>query len=84
MKGTIIKALAGFYYVACDHVIYTCKARGKFRKTKQKPLVGDHVEFSVDDNEEGYIMKLLPPAVGTSIKPLPYPEKTSFFIASSW
>ncbi len=60
MKGTIIKALAGFYYVACDHVIYTCKARGKFRKTKQKPLVGDHVEFSVDDNEEGYIMKLLP------------------------
>jgi ribosome biogenesis GTPase len=60
MKGTIIKALAGFYYVASDNVVYTCKARGKFRKTKQKPLVGDRVEFSIDENEEGYIMKIEP------------------------
>lgn len=59
MKGRIIKALAGFYYVADGDQVYTCKARGKFRKTRQKPLVGDEVEFELS-GEEGYIVKLLP------------------------
>lgn len=60
MEGRIIKALAGFYYVISNEVVYTCKARGKFRKTRQKPLVGDQVEFDIDENNEGYIQKLLP------------------------
>lgn len=60
MEGKIIKALAGFYYVNSGDQVYTCKARGKFRKTKQKPLVGDLVEFDIDENQEGYILKLLP------------------------
>lgn len=59
MKGRIIKSLSGFYYVAAGDQVYTCKARGKFRKTRQKPLVGDQVEFELS-GDEGYILKLLP------------------------
>lgn len=48
-KGIIIKALSGFYYVEFDNKIYTCKAKGTFRKQNIKPLVGDNVIFDVDD-----------------------------------
>ena len=56
--GQIIKALSGFYYVESNHRIYQCKARGKFRKNEQKPLVGDFVDFSIENEKEGYIYKL--------------------------
>ena len=59
-KGQIIKALAGFYYVQSQGQIYQCKARGKFRKDALKPLVGDYCEFSIENEVEGYILKLLP------------------------
>ncbi len=59
-NGMIIKALSGFYYVEADGVIYQCRARGKFRKDDQKPLVGDKCEFSIENETEGYIRKLLP------------------------
>ena len=46
MRGRIQRALSGFYYVKCaDGQLYTCKARGKFRKEGVSPLVGDDVEF---------------------------------------
>lgn len=59
-QGRIIKALSGFYYVEDDDRIIQCKARGKFRKDEIKPLVGDFVEYTVDGNNDGYVMKLLP------------------------
>lgn len=52
IKGLIIKAVGGFYYVESDNNIYECKARGSFRKQKLSPCVGDNVEISVPD--EGY------------------------------
>ena len=55
MQGRIIKALAGFYYVEHDGVIYQTRARGNFRKKGQTPYVGDFVEFSAEENSEGYI-----------------------------
>ena len=58
LNGQIIKALSGFYYVKSDNQIYQCKARGKFRNDMKKPLVGDYVEFSVENINEGYILKL--------------------------
>lgn len=58
-KGQIIKALSGFYYVESENQIFQCKARGKFRKNDQKPLVGDYCEFSIENGNEGYILKLL-------------------------
>lgn len=62
MQGKIIKGIAGFYYVYAEHFVYECKAKGIFRNQKIKPLVGDDVEFSVLDQEEGTgnIDKLLP------------------------
>lgn len=59
-EGRIIKALSGFYYVEDNHQIIQCRARGKFRKDDLKPLVGDFVEYEVEGNNDGYIMKLLP------------------------
>ena len=47
MKGIIIKAISGFYYVEAGNQLYECKARGIFRKDKISPLVGDRVEISV-------------------------------------
>lgn len=59
-KGRIIKALSGFYYVESDEKIYQCRARGKFRKNNQKPLVGDFCEFSIENEIEGYIHTIKP------------------------
>lgn len=58
-KGQIVKALSGFYYVESQNKIFQCKACGKFRKNDQKPLVGDYCEFSIENGNEGYILKLL-------------------------
>lgn len=58
MQGRIIKALAGFYYVECDGQVYQTRARGNFRKKGQTPYVGDFVDFSAEDNSEGYILKI--------------------------
>lgn len=51
MKGLIIKALSGFYYVETEQGIVECKARGKFRNVKQTPLVGDRVDITIDGDK---------------------------------
>ena len=58
LKGRIVKALSGFYYVEADNEVYQCKARGKFRKKDLKPLVGDDCEFSKEEGSDGYILSL--------------------------
>lgn len=55
MKGIIIKALSGFYYVDNGEKIYECKARGNFRKSGISPLVGDKVEIEVIDEKHGVV-----------------------------
>lgn len=59
-KGKIIKALSGFYYVVSENKIYECKARGKFRKQSFKPLVGDEVDFQIENGDKGYILSVFP------------------------
>lgn len=61
-EGRIVKVLAGFYYVNADHQVYRCRARGRFRKDDQKPVVGDYVEFDADNRDTGYLMKIKPRA----------------------
>lgn len=71
MKGKIIRGIAGFYYVHTgENGIYTCKAKGVFRKLQVKPLVGDDVEMSVLDEmtKEGNVDKILPRS-NTLIRP---------------
>lgn len=53
MQGTIIKGIAGFYYVKVEDEVYECKARGKFRNEGITPLIGDAVAIEVDyDNQD--------------------------------
>lgn len=58
MQGTIIKSLAGFYYVESNGQVYQTRARGNFRKKGQTPYVGDTVDFSAEEQSEGYILHI--------------------------
>ncbi len=51
VQGTIIKGIAGFYYVEVEQSIYECKARGKFRKDSIVPLIGDNVLITLLEEE---------------------------------
>ena len=53
--GIIQQSLSGFYDVIADEKIYRTRARGNFRQRKVKPVVGDHVEFSAENQQEGYL-----------------------------
>lgn len=55
-EGKIMKALSGFYYVKVNDQTFQCRGRGVFRKNKVTPLVGDDVEFQVENKIEGYIL----------------------------
>lgn len=59
-EGTIVKGYSGFYYVACEGVLYECSLRGKNRKKKMKFLPGDKVLFSVAGAKNGAIETVLP------------------------
>lgn len=62
MRGTIVKALSGFYYVDVgrDREPVACRGRGKLRHNKITPLVGDHVEITVTDEGTGMVDEVLP------------------------
>ena len=60
MEGIIFKALSGFYYVDCGGGTVTCRARGKFRHEKVKPLVGDRVEVTAQADGSGTVDAVLP------------------------
>lgn len=57
MQGIIIKNISNDYVVKAEDKLYTCKARGKFRKERTIPLVGDNCIF---DDQKKYIIELLP------------------------
>ncbi len=56
--GRTLKGIAGFYYVKTDSGIITCKARGKFRKDKITPLVGDKVVVMYENMDDGVITEI--------------------------
>ena len=58
--GSILKSLAGFYYVedSVTREIITCRGRGLFRKDGFVLLVGDHVKFDLADDGSGYITQV--------------------------
>ena len=88
-QGLIIKATGGFYYVDCGGRVYSCRARGLFRKTGLTPYVGDLAQVEPIDEENGYITAILPrknslirppmanidqlAIVVSSVRPLPNP-----------
>ena len=62
MTSRIIQGIGSFYTVESGGQRYVCKARGRFRKQRISPLVGDFVEFQPADSEdgEGIIEEILP------------------------
>lgn len=61
--GKIIKGIAGFYYVHVEQEgVYECRAKGIFRKSGEKPLVGDNVRIEIlsRDEMEGNLVEILP------------------------
>ena len=60
VEGTIVKALSGFYYVAAEDGLVTCRARGKFRLDGTSPLVGDRVVVETDTSGSGSVREILP------------------------
>lgn len=61
-NGVIIKGLGGLYTVVYRGKMFTCPARGIFRKDSTKPMIGDLVELSETDEKEGtaVIDRILP------------------------
>ena len=61
-RGIIICSSSNVYQVAENEKIYKCLARGKFKKEKINPLVGDEVEFTITNSEkrEGVIEQIFP------------------------
>ena len=55
MEGLIIKNISNDYVINSNNKSYICKPRGKFRKDKITPLVGDYVTFDDDNN---YILNI--------------------------
>ncbi len=55
MRGQIVKIISNNYTVSANNTTYVCKARGKFRKEKKIPLVGDYVLF---DDKNNYILEI--------------------------
>ena len=61
IEGTIIKGIAGFYFVKSGESVYRCKARGIFKERGIKPAVGDRALVEIiEDNDDSLITEILP------------------------
>lgn len=62
LTGTIIKGIGGFYYVKTHAGLIECRARGRFRKDGEKPMIGDmaQIKLTAEDDTKGYVEEILP------------------------
>lgn len=61
IEGIILKGIGGFYYVDTAEGLIECKARGRFRKTVGKPIVGDRVTLEIQPEDgTGYLLDIAP------------------------
>lgn len=60
-RGVIFKALSGFYYVEPEAGggLVECRGRGLLRKLGINPLVGDRVEYTVNEAGGGTVQNVL-------------------------
>lgn len=60
-EGIILKGIGGFYYVDTAEGLIECKARGRFRKTVGKPIIGDRVALEIQPEDgTGYLTEIYP------------------------
>lgn len=60
LSGLVLRCVSGFYYVAVEEAVYTCRARGSFRRQGLTPMAGDRVEISVRSDGEGTVEAVCP------------------------
>ena len=70
MEGRIVQGLGGLYTVRdAEGAEYVLRAKGKFRRMKLTPLVGDHVTFTPGAGDEhGWVEEILP-RISVSMRP---------------
>lgn len=63
-EGVIVKGVGGLYYARGeDGQTHVLRARGRFRRERVTPMVGDRVRFSPGQGEEhGWVEEILPRA----------------------
>lgn len=59
-EGVILRGIGGFYYVEAADAVYTCRARGAFRRQGMTPVAGDRVRISVGDDGNGVLEEIMP------------------------
>lgn len=59
-EGRIVRQTGGFYYVDCGGEVFSCRARGLFRKEGVTPLVGDLVRMEETEPGCGFVVEILP------------------------
>lgn len=68
--GIIIKGLGGLYTVAWQGRLYSCPARGIFRKDSVKPMIGDMVELAeINDEEKTAVIQSILPRKNQLVRP---------------
>lgn len=71
MTGRILKGVGGFYYVrTAGGKIYECRARGKFRLEDVKPMPGDMVEFTPQQQGQGGSVDHILPRKNSLVRPM--------------
>ena len=59
IQGIVIQSNGGFYYVEATDAVYTCRARGIFRKQGMTPVAGDRVTIAVEEDGTGVLESVL-------------------------
>ena len=59
LQGIVMQQNGGFYYVEAADVVYTCRARGAFRRQGMAPVAGDRVVISVNEDLTGVLEQVL-------------------------
>ena len=59
LQGIILRSIGGFYYVEAADAVYTCRARGVFRRQGVTPVAGDRVSITVQEDGSGVLEEVL-------------------------
>lgn len=59
VQGIVMRSIGGFYYVESAGKVYTCRARGIFRRQGITPVAGDYVVISVENDDTGMLEEVL-------------------------
>ncbi len=59
VQGIVLRCIGGFYTVEAADAVYTCRARGAFRKQGLTPVAGDRVIISVPEEGNGVLEQVL-------------------------